>query len=53
MQLRYLGTDALSLRGPRTGQIYQCSAARPWVAVHQDDHDALLCTRLFARADPL
>jgi hypothetical protein len=49
--LQYLGPDALSLRGPRTGRIYHLSDASAEVTVHPDDAPALLRTGLFVLAE--
>ena len=49
--LQYLGHDALSLRGPRTGRIYHLSDAGAEVTVHPDDAPALLRTGLFVLAE--
>lgn len=48
-RLRYLGTTAIALRGPRSGRIYRFAAAGDAMAVDGRDLDALLATRLFAR----
>ena len=50
LMLRYLRRQALALRGPRTGAVYQVADASP-VVVHPDDAPALLRTGLFARED--
>jgi hypothetical protein len=46
--LRYLGSGALSLRGPRTGRVYHVPGTSDLVTVHPDDGPALLRTGLFA-----
>jgi hypothetical protein len=48
--LQYLGQDALSLRGPRTGRIYHLSGTSAEVAAHPDDAPALIRTGLFVPA---
>ncbi len=48
--VRYLGTSPLSLRGPRSGQVYYFAEAGKTARVDERDIDALLRTRLFVRA---
>jgi hypothetical protein len=45
--LRYLGSDELLVRGPRSGRVYRFTADTPVIAVAPADFDALLKTRLF------
>ncbi len=49
-RLRYLGTAAIALRGPRSGRVYRCAAGEDAIAIDRLDLDALLATRLFACA---
>ena len=47
-RIRYVGTQPLSLRGPRTGRVYYFAGAGP-ADVDEKDIDALLRTQLFVR----
>lgn len=48
-RVRYLGASPLSLRGPRSGQVYYFAEAGKTASVDERDIDALLRTRLFVR----
>jgi hypothetical protein len=50
-QLRYLGAAPISLRGSNTGHVYYFDRAGDVAGIHENDVDALLLTRLFARED--
>jgi hypothetical protein len=47
--MRYLGSGALAMRGPRTGRFYAVSGAGAVLTVDREDADALVRTRLFRR----
>lgn len=48
--LHYVGPGPVTLRGPRSGRLYQAAAPGDLLFVHPDDVDALLRMRVFARA---
>jgi hypothetical protein len=48
VRLRYAHDRPLSLRGPRTGRVYQVSGSDPVVSVARDDAPSLLRTGLFS-----
>lgn len=48
--LHYVGPGPVTLRGPRSGRLYQAAATGDLLFVHPDDVDALLRMRVFARA---
>ena len=47
--LRYLGNDAIALRGPHTGRAYRFAGTGATTIVQPQDVVALLRTQLFAR----
>jgi len=50
IDLRYMESAAIQVRGSITGRLYRFSAAQPLQAVDARDAAALLGTRLFRRA---
>jgi hypothetical protein len=50
--IRYTGTGPLTLRGPRTGQVYFFAETGHIATVAEKDIEALLRTHLFVRESP-
>jgi hypothetical protein len=50
--LHYLGSSAILVRGPLSGQSYTFSSAHPIRRVHPRDMQPLLQTGLFRKANP-
>ena len=47
--MRYVGSGAFGMRGPRTGRFYAVPASGAVITVDREDADALVRTRLFRR----
>lgn len=47
--MRYLGTPALSLKGPKSGRVYFFAGSGSTAVIDEKDVEALLRTRLFVR----
>ncbi len=49
VMVRYIGPGALSIRGPRTGRVYDVLRPGAVIGVEAKDVDGLLRTRVFVR----